>query len=72
MRRVCWILPAVLSFGLLSLKSASAQDQPPTPNAPSKPRGQKDHKQQARKLAKESAPYTTWLTEEVPYIITQE
>jgi GWxTD domain-containing protein len=73
MRRVCWtILPAVLSFGLLSSESVSAQDQPPAPNAPSKPRSQKDHKQQARKLAKESAPYTTWLTEEVPYIITKE
>jgi GWxTD domain-containing protein len=73
MRRVCWmILPAVFSFGLLSSKPVSAQDQPPAPNAPSKPRSQKDHKQQARKLAKESAPYTTWLTEEVPYIITKE
>src|SRR5580693_2660341 len=73
MRRVCWmILPAVFSFGLLSSKPVSAQDQPPAPNAPSKPRGQKDHQQQARKLAKESAPYTTWLTEEVPYIITKE
>jgi GWxTD domain-containing protein len=73
MRRVCWIiLPAVLSFGVLFSKSVSAQDQPPAPNAPSKPRSQKDRKQQARKLAKESAPYTTWLTEEVPYIITKE
>jgi GWxTD domain-containing protein len=73
MRRVCWvILPAVLSFGLLSSKSVSAQEQPPAPNTPSKPLRQKDRKQQARKLAKESAPYTTWLTEEVPYIITKE
>jgi GWxTD domain-containing protein len=73
MRRVCWmILPAVLSFGLLSSKSVSAQDQPPAANAPSKPLSQKDHRQQARKLAKESAPYATWLTEEVPYIITKE
>jgi GWxTD domain-containing protein len=73
MRRVCWlILPAVLSLGLLSSKSGSAEDQPPAPNTPSRPLGQKDRKQQARKLAKESAPYTTWLTEEVPYIITKE
>jgi GWxTD domain-containing protein len=73
MRRVCWmILPAILSLGTLSAISVSAQDQPPAPNAPSKPRGQKDHQRQARKLAKESAPYTTWLTEEVPYIITKE
>jgi GWxTD domain-containing protein len=72
MWRVCWmILPAVLSFGLPA-QSVSAQDQPPAPNAPSKPRSQKGHKQQPRKLAKESAPYTTWLTEEVPYIITKE
>jgi len=66
------VLPAVLSFGLLSSKSVSAQDQPPAANAPSKPLSQKDHRQQARKLAKESAPYATWLTEEVPYIITKE
>jgi GWxTD domain-containing protein len=73
MRCVCGvILPAVLSLGLLSSKSVSAQDQPPAPNTPSKPLSQKDRKQQARKLAKESAPYTTWLTEEVPYIITKE
>jgi GWxTD domain-containing protein len=73
MRRVCWmILPAALSFGLLSSRSVSAQDQPPAPKTPSKPFRQKDHKQQARRLAKESAPYTTWLTEEVPYIITKE
>jgi GWxTD domain-containing protein len=73
MRRICWmILPTVLSFGLLSSKSVSAQDQPPAPSAPSKPPSQKGYKQQARKLAKESAPYSTWLTEEVPYIITKE
>jgi len=73
MRHVCrMILSAVLSLGLLPSKSVSAQDQSPAPNASSKPRSQKDHRQRARKLAKESAPYTTWLTEEVPYIITKE
>ena len=56
----------------LSSKSASAQDQPPAQNPPSKPLSQKDRKQQARKFAKESAPYNTWLTEEVIYIITKE
>jgi len=66
------ILPAVLSLGLLSSESVSAQDQPLAPNAPSTPRSQRGHKQQARKLAKESDPYTTWLTEEVPHIITRE
>ena len=73
MRRMCWtILPILLCFGLLSLKSVSAQDQQPAPNAKAKPQSAKDRKQQARKLAKESAPYTTWLGEEVIYIITKE
>jgi GWxTD domain-containing protein len=73
MRRMCWtILPILLSFGFLSSKSASAQDQQPAQNPPSKPLSQKDRKQQAREFAKESAPYNTWLTEEVIYIITKE
>jgi GWxTD domain-containing protein len=73
MRRGCWtILPILLSFGIVSAKSASAQDQPPAQGTPSKPLGKKVRRQQARKLAKESAPYATWLTEEVPYIITKE
>ena len=73
MRRVCWtILPILLSFGVLSSRPAGAQDQPPAPSPPGKPLSTKVRKQQARKLAKESAPYTTWLREEVPYIITKE
>jgi GWxTD domain-containing protein len=75
MRRVCWtILPVFLCFGFLSSKSAVAQDQPPaqTQNATPKPLTKKDRKKQAQELAKESAPYTTWLTEEVVYIITKE
>jgi GWxTD domain-containing protein len=73
MRRVCWsILPILLSFGILSSNSASAQDQPAAQSTPSKPLNKKVQKRQARKLAKESAPYTTWLTEEVPHIITKE
>ena len=73
MRRVCWtILPVFLCPGLLSTISAVAQDQPPPQTAAPKPQSAKDRKQQARKLAKESAPYTTWETEEVPYIITKE
>jgi GWxTD domain-containing protein len=75
MRRVCWtILPVLFCFELLFSISADAQDQPPaqTQNAAPKPQSAKDRKQQARKLAKESAPYTTWETEEVPYIITKE
>jgi GWxTD domain-containing protein len=73
MRRVCWtILPVFLCFVFLASKSAVAQDQTPAQNPPAKTQSAKDHKQQARKLAKESAPYATWLTEEVIYIITKE
>ena len=74
MRRMCWtILPGLLAFGfLLTANSAVAQDQQPSQSAPAKPQSAKDRKQQARKLAKESAPFTTWLTEEVVYIITKE
>jgi GWxTD domain-containing protein len=68
------ILPSLLCFALLSTNSASAQDQQPAQNQPATPKSQtaKARKQQARQLAKESAPYTTWLTEEVPYIITKQ
>jgi GWxTD domain-containing protein len=77
MRRVCWtILPVLFCFGLQSSQVAVAQDQrpdqPPTQPLPAKPQSAKDRKQQARKLAKESAPYTTWINEEVLYIITKE
>ncbi len=74
MRRTCWtILPGLLAFGfLLTADSAVARDQQPSQSAPGKPQTAKDRKQQARKLAKESAPFTTWLTEEVIYIITRE
>jgi hypothetical protein len=73
MRRVCWtILPVLFCLGFLASKSAVAQDQTPAQNPPAKPQSAKDRKQQARKLAKESAPYNTRLTEEVVYIITKE
>jgi GWxTD domain-containing protein len=72
MRRVCSILAVLFCFGLLSSNSASAQDQQPEQNARSKAPSKKDRKQQASKLAKESAPYTTWLGEEAIYIITKE
>src|SRR5580692_1648922 len=76
MRRLCWtILPTLLScVALLSANSATAQDQQPAPtqNPAPKPLTKKARKQQARNLAKESAPYNTWLGEEVPYIITKE
>jgi GWxTD domain-containing protein len=74
MRLVRWTIPVLLSFALLSSKSADAQDQQTSQNqnAPAKPQTAKAQKQQARKLAKESAPYNTWLTEEAIYIITKE
>jgi GWxTD domain-containing protein len=75
MRRVCWtILPAVICCHLLSMLSASSQDQPPAQNqnATNQPKHPKDRKSQASKLAKESAPYNTWLAEEAIYIITKE
>jgi GWxTD domain-containing protein len=76
MRRACWtILPGLLSFGfLLTANSAAAQDQQPAQNqnAPAKPQSANARKERARKLAKESAPYTTWVNEEVVYIITKE
>jgi GWxTD domain-containing protein len=74
MRLVRWTIPFLLSFALLSSKSAGAQDQQPSQsqNASAKPQTAKARKQQAGKLAKESAPYNTWVTEEVIYIITKE
>jgi GWxTD domain-containing protein len=73
MRRVYGtILPMLLCFALLCWKSGLAQGQPPTHNSPAKPRGPKARKQRAHQLAKESAPYNTWLTEEAVYIITKE
>ncbi len=75
MRWIRWtILAILLCLGLLSTNSAFAQDQQPAQNASAtaKPQNSKDRKQQARKLAKESAPYNTWLTEEAIYIITKE
>jgi len=69
MRRVCWtILLVLFSFELLFSISSPAQTQ----NAAPKQQSAKDRKQQARKLVKESAPYTTWVNEEVLYIITKE
>jgi GWxTD domain-containing protein len=73
MRRVCWtILPVLFCFGLLSSRAVVAQDQAPAQNPPAKPQSAKDRKQQARKLAKERAPFNAWEAEEVPYIITKE
>ncbi len=75
MRRLCWtILSAVFSVPFLSSFPGFAQDQHPVPIQPpaSLQKSAKDQKKQAKQFAKESNPYTTWLTEEVPYIITKE
>lgn len=54
--------------------SASSQDQLPAQNqnATNQPKHPKARKNQASKLAKESAPYNAWLAEEAIYIITKE
>jgi GWxTD domain-containing protein len=73
MRRVCCtVLLVLFFFGFLPSKPTVAQDQTPAKSPTPQSQNAKDRKQQARKLAKESAPYNTWLTEEVPYIITKE
>lgn len=73
MRRACWtILPAVLSFGILSASFAIAQDQSSAQSGAKKPPTKKERKSKASKLAKESAPHNTWLTEDVVYIISKE
>lgn len=70
MRRVCWkVFSAAFFFALFSLSPVFAQDQQP---ASTQPKSAKDRKKQAKQFAKESNPYTVWLTEEVPYIITKE
>lgn len=70
MRRVCWkVFSAAFFFALFSLSPVFAQDQQP---ASTQPKSAKDRKKQAQQFAKESNPYTVWLTEEVPYIITKE
>ncbi|HKV60713.1 MAG TPA: GWxTD domain-containing protein [Candidatus Acidoferrum sp.] len=68
------LFPTLLICGLSCLSNAAPQDQQPSQAdkpAP-KPRYAKDHKKRAAALAKESEPYSTWLNDEVPYIITKE
>jgi len=77
MRRVCWtILPTVVCFTFLSARAADTQDQQPpqtqTPNPAPQPLSKKALKKKAQQLAKESAPYTIWVNEEVIYIITPQ
>jgi GWxTD domain-containing protein len=71
MRRVCWaIFPAVVYCAFSAL--ATAQDQSVPKSGATNPPSKKEHKSKASKLAKESAPYTAWLNEDVTYIITKE
>jgi GWxTD domain-containing protein len=79
MRRVCWtIIPTLVCFTFISTSQADRQDQQPpqtpsqTPTPPPQPLSKKALKKKAQQLAKESAPYTSWLNEEVVYIITKE
>ncbi|HXJ44901.1 MAG TPA: GWxTD domain-containing protein, partial [Bryobacteraceae bacterium] len=73
-RMCCTILHVALFCVFISTSPATAQDKQPSrdQNAPNKPPSQKHRKSPVRKLAKESSPYTAWLTEEVPWIITKE
>jgi GWxTD domain-containing protein len=76
MRRACWtILPTFLCFTFLCASQADTQDQQTqtqTPNPAPQPLSKKALKKKVQQLAKESAPYTSWLNEEVPYIITPD
>ena len=70
MRRVYWsTLPVVVSLVLPVVVALEAQDQIPIQSSTTKPLTPKERKKRAAALAKESAPYTSWL-EEVIYIIT--
>jgi GWxTD domain-containing protein len=78
MRRVFWTSFSLLVFVLLVARSSAALDRQ-QPGDQQDPQGsatktlkQKAKKGAGAKLAKESDPYRTWLTEEVSYIITEE
>ena len=72
MRGVCWVSSSLLFASLVSLNFAGAQEQQQPSDSSTKSSSQKPHKKISSKLAKESNPYLTWITEEVPYIITPE
>lgn len=67
MRRACWSLLSFCVFTGLVPPRCCSQDQPGR-EATAKPAAPKQKK--PPKLARESNPYTTWLTEEVSWIIT--
>jgi|SRR5579859_550735 len=72
MRRVCWLGSSLLFASLVLMGFAAAQEQQEPSNSSAAPSTQKSHKKLSSKLAKENNPYLTWVTEEVPYIITSE
>ena len=72
MRRVYWVGSTLLFASLVSLNFTGAQEQQQSASSPTKDSSQKPHKKLSSKLAKENNPYLTWVTEEVPYIITPE
>lgn len=69
MRRVRWAISVVTGLLLSCGPLLSAQGQTAHATEQKTPT-QKPSKKKASKLAKESNPYLTWETEEVPYIIT--
>jgi GWxTD domain-containing protein len=73
MRRVCCAIFSAVAFcAFLSASLAIAQDQSVPQSSATNPPSKKEHKSKVSKLAKESAPYNTWLNEDVTYIITKE
>jgi len=70
MRRVCCTGFSLMALLLFGFAFSSAQDQPSPQESAPKPPSQKAQKKSSTRLAKESNPYGTWLTEEVPWIIT--
>jgi GWxTD domain-containing protein len=73
MPRPRWNFPsALLSFGIFSVCCAVAQEQPAAQGGAAAPPSKKEQKQRQKKFIKESTPYSSWPTDEVPYIITKE
>lgn len=75
MRRIYRLsLPILFIFAVAGDSKASPQEVQADQSAPpaAKPRKSKDQKKRAAAIVKESDPYSTWLNDEVPYIITKD
>ena len=72
MRRVYRSGSYILLRSLILVNFADAQAQQQSSSSSTKTSTQKPHKKLSSRLAKENNPYLTWITEEVPYIITPE